>query len=82
MWEKTIEHISLCSFASTNLQFIIIQLDRHPPIKDNENINPLRHQPIIDNEDINPLRNQTVIDNKDMNPLKHQPIISDEDTNP
>jgi hypothetical protein len=82
MREKTTKHLSLCSSARTNLQFIIIQLDRHPPIVDNEDTNPLRHQPVAENEDTNPLRHQPVTDNEDTNPLRHQPVTSDEDTNP
>jgi hypothetical protein len=55
MREKTLEHLSLFSFVSTNLQFIIIHPDRNPSIIDNDT-NPLRHQPVADNEDANPLR--------------------------
>jgi hypothetical protein len=60
MREKTTRTSSLCSSASTNLQVINFQLNRHPPVADNEDTNPLRHQPVTDNEDTNPLRHQPV----------------------
>jgi hypothetical protein len=91
MREKTTKHISLCSSASTNLQFTIIHLDRNPPVT-NEDTNPLRHQPedtdplmnqlVANNEDTNPLRHQPVANNEDTNPLRHQPVTDNEDTNP
>jgi hypothetical protein len=49
--EKTTEHISFCSSASTNLQFIIIHLDRNSPIIDNEETNPLRNQHVTNDEE-------------------------------
>ena len=67
MWEKTTNHLSLCSSASTNLQFTIIQLERHPPVT-NEDTNSLRHQPVA-NEETNPLRYKPVTNNEDTNPL-------------
>jgi hypothetical protein len=82
MWEKTIEHISLCSFARTSLQFIMFHIDRNPHVVDNEDTNPLSHKPIIDDEDINPLSHQPVIDNENTNPLRNQPVADSEETNP
>jgi hypothetical protein len=80
MQEKTTKQLSLCSSTRTNLQFTIFNLDRHPPVT-NEDTNPLKHQPVTDNEDTNPLKHQLDA-NEDTNPLRHQPITNNEDTNP
>jgi hypothetical protein len=80
MWVKTTKHLSLCSSASTNLQFTIFQIEGHPPVA-NEDNNPPKHQPVTDNEDTNPLMHQPVANNDDTNPLRYQPVTDNEDTN-
>jgi hypothetical protein len=47
MQEKTTKHI-LYVLLQANLQVINFQLNKHPPIADNEDTNPLRHQHVID----------------------------------
>jgi hypothetical protein len=64
MWKPNVgenhKTSSLCSSARTNLQIINFQLNKNPPIINNEDINPLRHQNVVDNVDTNPIRHQLI----------------------
>jgi hypothetical protein len=61
-------------FCKHQLTIYNLSADRHPPVANNEDTNPLRHQPITNDEDTNPLRHQPVTNDEDTNPLRHQPV--------
>jgi hypothetical protein len=82
MREKTTKHLSLCSSASTNLQFTIFHLDRHPPVA-NKDTNPLRHQsvqimrtPILSGTNMSQIMRTPILSGTNLSQIMRTPILS------